>query len=375
MKTQRCFARISIENLIHNFSAIKELCDDKCRIMPIIKADSYAHGAVEIAKALSPYTDIFAVAELEEAIQLRRAGIYGEILILGYTDPEAALYLSEYSLTQTVMSLEYADALSEALGASGIRVHLKLDTGMHRLGFDSENPQTLDEIKTIVGISNLDVTGMFTHFCESDDLSSDFTRLQLDRFNKTVDGLKEIGIEIPVLHTANSGAVLTLPESHLNLVRPGLILYGAYPSEEVKNFYLENHPDKPLREVMTLCARVAQIRTIKKGEGLGYSRTHTFDRDSVIATVSAGYADGIPRSLSNKGEVTINSRRYKIVGNVCMDLIMVDITGHEHEVSVGDEVKFWGHDSIGIDEYAKIAQTINYTLYTGVSKRVVKVYE
>ena len=343
--------------------------------MPIIKADGYAHGAVQIAKTLSPYTDIFAVAELEEALQLRSAGIDAEILILGYTDPDAALTLSEYSLTQTVMSLEYADALSQALGAASIKVHLKLDTGMHRFGFDCEDKATLEEIKTVTEIDNLTVSGMFTHFCESDDLDSTFTRQQLHRFNNTVEDLKNMGIEIPVLHTANSAAVLTYPESHLNLVRPGLILYGAYPSEAVKEFYLSHYPDKPLREVMTLCARVAQIHPVKKGEGLGYSRTHTFERDSVIATVSAGYADGIPRSLSNKGEVTINSRRYKIVGNVCMDLVMVDITGHEHEVFVGDEVQFWGENSISVDEYAKIANTINYTFYTGVSKRVVKVYE
>jgi len=375
MKTQRCFARISLDNLIHNFQAIKSVCGNDCRIMPIIKADGYAHGAVQIAKALSPYTDIFAVAELEEALQLRNAGIDSEILILGYTTPEAALTLSDYSLTQTVMSLEYADLLSEALGASSINVHLKLDTGMHRFGFDFEAPSTLEEIKTVTEIDNLSVTGMFTHFCESDCLDSAFTDLQLERFNKTVKALRDIGIDIPVLHTANSAAILTRPESHLKLVRPGLILYGAYPSEEVKKFYLSRHPDKPLREVMTLCARVAQIHSVRKGEGLGYGRTHVFERDSTIATVSAGYADGIPRSLSNKGEVTINSRRYKIVGNVCMDLVMVDITGHEHEVYVGDEVQFWGENSISVDEYAKIADTINYTFYTGVSKRVVKIYE
>lgn len=375
MKTQRCFARISLDNLIHNFHAIQDVCGKDCRIMPIIKADGYAHGAVQIARALSPYTDIFAVAELEEALQLRNAGIESEILILGYTTPDAALTLSDYSLTQTVMSLEYADALSEALGASKIKVHLKLDTGMHRFGFDFEAPSTVDEIRTVTEIDNLCVTGMFTHFCESDCLDSPFTELQLKRFNTTVKALKNMGIDVPVLHTANSAAILTRPEAHLNLVRPGLILYGGYPSEEVKAHYLACHPDKPLREVMTLCARVAQIHSVKKGEGLGYGRTHVFERDSVIATVSAGYADGIPRSLSNKGEVTINSRRYKIVGNVCMDLVMVDITGHEHEVYVGDEVQFWGESSISIDEYARLADTINYTLYTGVSKRVVKIYE
>jgi len=374
MKTQRCFARISLDNLIHNFRAIKAVCAES-RIMPIVKADGYSHGAVEIARALSPYTDIFAVAELEEALQLRSAGIDSEILILGYTTPDAALTLSDYSLTQTVMSLEYADALATALGASKLKVHIKLDTGMHRFGFDSEDKRTLDDIKSVCAIENLEVSGMFTHFCESDELSSPFTRIQLDRFLKTVEALKKEGITLPTLHTANSAAVLTLPESHMDVVRPGLILYGAYPSEEVKKAYLEKHPDKPLREVMTLSARVSQIHRVKAGEGLGYGRTHTFERDSTVATVSAGYADGIPRSLSNKGEVTVNGKRYKIVGNVCMDLLMIDITGHENEVFVGDEVQFWGEKSISVDEYARLADTINYTLYTGVTKRVVKIYE
>ncbi len=375
MKTQRCFARISIDNLIHNFQAVKSLCPNGCRIMPIVKADGYSHGAVQIARALSPYTDIFAVAELEEALQLRSAGIECDILILGYTTPSAALTLSDYSLTQTVMSLEYADALADALGASKLKVHIKLDTGMHRFGFDSEDSSTLDDIMAVCNIESFCVTGMFTHFCESDCLDSDFTSLQLERFNKTVDALKKEGINIPCLHTANSAAVLTLPESRMDIVRPGLILYGAYPSEEVKKVYLEQHPDKPLREVMTLSARISQIHRVKKDDGLGYGRTHTFERDSTVATVSAGYADGIPRSLSNKGEVTVNGRRYKIVGNVCMDLLMIDITGHENEVSVGDEVQFWGEKSISVDEYARLADTINYTLYTGVTKRVVKIYE
>lgn len=375
MKTQRCFARISLDNLIHNFLAIKSLCPEGCRIMPVVKADGYSHGAVQIARALSPYTDIFAVAELEEALQLRSAGIEGDILILGYTTPAAALTLSDYSLTQTVMSLEYADALASSLGASSLKVHIKLDTGMHRFGFDSEDKNTISDIKALCSIKNFEVEGMFTHFCESDELSSPFTAIQLDRFNKTVEALKKEGIVIPMLHTANSAAILTLPESLMDVVRPGLILYGAYPSEEVKAAYLKAHPDKALREVMTLSARVTQIHRVKKGDGIGYGRTHTFERDSTVATVSAGYADGIPRSLSNKGEVTVNGKRYKIVGNVCMDLLMIDVTDHENEVFVGDEVQFWGQNSISVDEYAKLSSTINYTLYTGVTKRVVKVYE
>ncbi len=374
MNKQRCFARISLDNLIHNFKAISSLCKG-ARVMPVIKADAYAHGAVETAKILEKMTDIFAVAEIEEALQLRSAGIKSEILILGYTDPARADELIKHSFAQTVMSFEYAESLKENITSGKLRIHVKIDTGMRRFGFDWACDDTVSEIEKISKTDAFMLEGIFTHFCESDDLSSDFTDIQESRFEKILDALLEKGISIPFIHAANSAAVLTRQNPRMNVVRPGLILWGAYPSPDVKERYLKNHPDKPLREVMTMCARVAQIHPVKKGEGLGYSRTYVFSKDSTVATVSAGYADGIPRSLSNKGEVTINSRRYPIVGNVCMDLLMVDVTGFESEVHVGDEVQFWGDGSIGIDEVAKHSGMINYTLYTGVSKRVEKVYE
>ncbi len=374
MNKQRCYAKISLDNLIHNFKVISSVCPAS-RIMPVIKADAYAHGAMKVAHTLEKMTDIFAVAEIEEAIQLRLSGVRADILILGYTSPERADELVHHGFIQTVMSLDYAKDLEKHISQGKLPIHIKIDTGMRRLGFDFANPNTVSEIEKISSMSCFSLEGMFTHFTESDMLDSGFTDLQEKRFEEVISSLREKSINPKYLHSANSAALLTRNTPLMNMVRPGLVLYGAYPSEQVKNRHLENHPDLPLREVMTLCARVAQIHTVKKGEGIGYNRTYTASRDTVVATVSAGYADGIPRSLSNKGEVTVNSHRFPIVGNVCMDLLMIDITGFEDKVSVGDEVQFWGSASIGIDEYAKLSGMINYTLYTGVSKRVEMVYE
>ena len=375
MKNLRCYAKISLGNLLHNFECIKDLLPDGCEIIPVIKANAYSHGAVEFARALRDKTGIFAVAEMEEALTLRKNGIKNNILIFGYTDPAFATVLADNDVTQTVMSLDYAEALSKRLGGLTLNVHVKLDTGMHRTGFDTEDNETVDAIVKTSKLTGIKIQGIFSHFAESDDLSSEYTKLQLKRFNRVVTELNSCGIDPKVKHIANSAAILTSPETALTAVRPGIILYGAYPSEEVKAKYLGEHPDMPLREVMTLCAKVGQVLKIKKGESIGYCRTHTFERDSVVATVTAGYADGIPRSLSNKGRVTIGGEVFNMVGNVCMDLLMVDITDAKADIKEGDEVVFWGSESISVDEYARLAGTISYELYTGVSPRVKRIYD
>lgn len=375
MKNLRCYAKISITNLLHNFDCVKSLLPHGCEIMPIIKANAYSHGSVEIAKALSNRVTTFAVAEMDEALLLRENGIKNNLLVLGYTDPSFATLLSDSKITQTVTSLEYAKQLSKMLGDMSIDVHVKLDTGMHRLGFDTESGNTVDEITQLSKIENINISGVFSHFAESDCPQSDFTDLQFSRFTRITDELKAKGIELGTLHIANSSAILDRPETHLSAVRPGIVLYGAYPSPEIKERYLLEHPEKPIKEVMTLCARVGQVHCVRKGEAISYSRTHTFERDSVIAVVTAGYADGIPRTLSNNGRVKINGEVFNIVGNVCMDFLMVDITDAKCQIKAGDEVVFWGSEGISIDEYAQCADTISYTLYTGISPRVAKIYE
>ncbi len=374
MEYLRCYAKISIKNLLHNFDCIKELLNDGCEIIPIIKANAYSHGAIEIAHALSSRVSTFAVAELNEALALRDEGINNSILVLGYTDPSFAPLLAEKNIIQTVTGFEYARKLSENTDLTPLYVHIKLDTGMRRFGLDADNPDTIEEIEKISKLNNIAIKGIFSHFAESDDMSSDFTSIQFKKFTDTVATLKTRGVETGISHIANSAAILARPKTHLSAVRPGIALYGAYPSEDIKNAYLSKHPDKPLKEVMTLCARVGQLHEVKKGDGIGYSRTHTFEKDSRIAVVSAGYADGIPRALSNKGRVKINGEFFNIVGNVCMDLLMVDITDAKVNIAQGDEVTFWGSEGITIDEYAALSNRINYELYTGMSPRVARKY-
>lgn len=375
MKNKRCYAEISINNLLHNASCIKELLPDCCGFIPVIKANAYAHGAVEFARALADSATAFAVAEMDEALTLRENGIKNDILVLGYTDPSFASVLAGNGITQAVMSLEYARELSKRLGGLELCVHIKLDTGMHRFGFDATSDSVVSEIEEASRLDGIEIKGIFSHFAESDSENADYTNLQLSRFEDVTKKLEEKGIDLGLKHISNSAAILTREDTFFSAVRPGIILYGAYPSEWVKREYLSRHPDMPLREVMTLCARVGQIMKIKKGETVGYCRTHTAERDTVIATVTAGYADGIPRALSNKGRVKINGEIFNIVGNVCMDLLMVDITDAKNPISMGDEVTFWGEDSIPIDEYAALSGQISYTLYTGISLRVARIYE
>ena len=375
MKNTRCYAKISIKNLLHNLDAISSLLPKECGIIPIVKANAYSHGAVKIADAIKSKTLIFAVAEINEALQLRENGIDNSILILGYTDPHFAPILAKNRIIQTVTDKGYAEELSRYLVDDILDIHLKIDTGMHRYGFDASKDSSIDEIESVSKASNIRICGAFSHFAESDALSSDFTSIQLSRFLDFTGKLKARGIDTGVLHIANSGATLTRHDTHLMAVRPGIILYGAYPSNEVKERYLREHPEKPLLEVMTMCARVGQVHSIKKGDTVGYGRAFKAERDMTLATVTAGYADGIPRSLSNRGEVVIGGERFKIVGNVCMDLFMVDITDAKAPIHSGDEVILWGEKGISIDEYARVSGDINYTFYTGVSERVTKIYE
>lgn len=375
MKNLRCYARISIDNLIYNLSCIRRVIGDNTLIFPIVKADAYSHGDIRCAKAMSDMVDTFAVAEINEALHLRENGIENDILILGYTDPSFAALLCENKITQTVTDKKYAKALSESLGKGVLGIHLKVDTGMHRFGIDSESDDGVADAMEIASIHNLKIKGAFTHFAESDDLSSPFTDLQFSRFKAFTKKLHDMGVDTGVLHAANSGATLTRPDTHLMAVRPGIILYGAYPSDEVKEKYLSLYPDYPLKEVMTMCARVGQVHKVNKGEGIGYSRAFVAENDMTVATVTAGYADGIPRGLSNKGRVTLNGEVFPIVGNVCMDLLMIDITSAKKSVKAGDEVIFWGEEGLSVDQYAKDAGEISYTVYTGVSPRVKRIYK
>ncbi|MBE6701123.1 MAG: alanine racemase [Ruminococcaceae bacterium] len=376
MNSNRCYARISTKNLLYNVDCIRALVGKDCKIIPTIKANAYSHGASGVAKALCDKVDLFGVAEINEAMQLREDGVKKDTLILGYTDPNFANLAADMDFIQSVFDIDYARELNKNLkGEKKLRVHIKINTGMNRFGFSSEDENLYEKILEISKMENIALCGIFSHFAESDNLNSDYTKIQFTKFKKILDTLKEMGIDRGIAHIANSAGVLSHPDTYLDAVRPGIMVYGCYPSEEVKEDYLKRHPEKPLKPVMTLCAKVGQVKKVKKGESVSYSRTFTFDKDAVVATVTAGYADGIPRMLSNKGKVKINGQLFNIVGRVCMDILMVDVTDAKSEIKMGDEVIFWGTEDLPIEFSAQISSTINYELFTGIHQRVTKIYE
>lgn len=368
---KRTCAVIHLDNLIYNLSSFKKLLPDTTKVMCVVKADAYGHGVKEVAKTLSQNgVKWFAVSNLEEAAELREAGIDGEILILGYTPPEEAGTLSKLNIIQACLGIDYAEKLSAAAEGT-VRVHIKLDTGMSRIGINCDDASAAaDEAEQIYSRKGLSVEGLFTHLCVADsDVSEDieFTRLQKSRFLAVRDKLIRRGKTVGICHFANSagGAYGFAEESAL--ARLGIILYGLYPNPALAL------PFKP-KPVMELFSTVSEVKTVKAGAAVGYGRTYTAPRDISVATVTVGYADGYPRALSNKGEVLIAGRRCKIVGRVCMDQIMVDVTGIP--VAPGDKVTLIGKsgsEEITADEIASLCGTIGYEIVCGISKRVPRV--
>ncbi len=369
MNIDRVCAEINLKNIEHNFREIKRITKG-ADIIAVIKADGYGHGAVPLARLYEKLgATIFAVACINEAIELRSAGISLPILILGPTDAVHTAELLKYNLTQSVCSLAYAKALSDEAGklSAKLKVHIKLDTGMTRLGLYTHKDfekTAADDAEKIAKLPFLYAEGIFTHFCESEIEDKAYTDAQFDAFMSTVDELKARGITFNFCHCANSGAVVNYKRGHLNCVRPGLILYGISPTNE-------NPEGVDLRPAMTFRSMVADVRHIKKGDYVSYNRTYQAERDMKIAVVSCGYADGLHRSLSRCGEFKIHGKRAKIIGNVCMDLTVVDVTDIP-DVKQFDPVIIY--DSELIYDQAKLAGTITYELMTSVSKRVPRTY-
>lgn len=368
---KRAWAEIDIPALLHNVRVIEALCPD-ADLMAVIKADAYGHGVEHIVPALtSAGLKNFAVSNLEEALQLRDLGVSGQILILGYTPPQLARFLSENDITQAVYSLDFARALSDFAEKDNCRVkiHLKIDTGMGRIGFDcrSDALPGFDEAIQALHCPGLLFDGVFTHFAAADragDPDASFTEAQYRRFCAAIRAIEQAGFSPRVRHCCNSAGLLLHPDKHLDLCRPGIILYGLSPDR-----------DLPLQAdfipVMTFKSVVSLVKEINTGESVSYGRTFTADKPMRIATVSVGYADGYPRILSNRGEVLIGGRRAKIVGKVCMDQLCVDVSDIQN-VKIGDEVVLFGKD-LSVDELAELAGTINYEIVCGLSKRVPRI--
>lgn len=367
---RRTWAEINIPALIHNFNLIKAQIGE-AKTMAVVKANAYGHSAKDVAPILEKSgADYFAVSNLNEALQLKEYGIKKPILILGYTPVNYAKVLAENGIIQAAYSPEYAKALSKEAEIAGVTVpvHIKLDTGMGRLGFNAKTDDFIDfdEVLSVYSLKGLKVEGIFTHMPSADSKAEndkEYTDRQINYFKNAVEKIQAAGYDTGLVHCANSAGVILGGKVKLDLCRPGIILYGLSPSDEVTF--------DGLFPVMSLKSVVSMVKTVNAGDYLGYSRTFRANKTMKIATVTAGYADGYPRLLSNVGEVILGGTRVPIVGKICMDQFMVDVSNIDN-VEIGQEVLLFGPE-LPVDEIAKKSGTINYEIICGVSPRVPRV--
>jgi len=365
-------AEILLDNLKHNINEVLRVKNKNSKFCAVVKADAYGHGALEVSRvALSMGAEYLAVAFLDEALALRREGVRAPILILGFTPEDQFDKIIENDITQTVFSLEMAERLSLKAIKMGkpVKIHIKLDTGMGRIGFLADSP-IISEVERVFELPGIEVEGIFTHFAKADEKDKDFTFEQFYKFMDVVGRLESKGYRIPIKHAANSAAIIDLPETHLDMVRAGIMLYGCYPSDEVDKEKVK------LKPVMSFKTKIAHLKELEKGKPISYGGTFITQRNSRIATLPVGYADGYFRLLSSKGEVFVKGKRAKVVGRVCMDQCMVDVTEIEG-LKVADDVELFGdgtNNGVTADEVAKIIGTISYEVLCAVSKRVPRVY-
>ena len=340
---KRTWAEISLNAIEHNYNIIRNKVADDTKVCCVIKADGYGHGAVELSQVYEKLgADFFAVSNIDEGIEIRKSGSKLPIVILGYTPVSEAENLAEYDISQAVFSLEYAKELSEKCVEEDCicKMHIKVDSGMSRIGFMCQefprDEQSIEEICEACCLPNLEVEGLFTHFCVSDEDAEgrEFTNKQYENFIHVRDSLKKRGVDISVVHCSNSGAIEDYPETCCDMVRAGIILYGLAPSSK-----LADRLD--LVPAMTLKTVVAFVKEVQKGATISYGRTFTADRKMKIATVPIGYADGFIRQNAKDGYMTVNGKKAKIVGRICMDQTMLDVTDIE-DVKTGDEVVVFG---------------------------------
>ena len=371
---RRTWAEIDLDALARDFAAVRQAANPNAKVCCVVKADAYGHGAVRMAQEFEALgADWFAVSNLEEALQLRLGGISQPMLVLGYTPPEEAASLAKHAISQCVYSLDYAKELSHCAVEAGVtvKIHVKIDTGMSRLGFYyqdiSRDEATVQEVKAACTLPGLYPEGIFTHFAVSDEgkAGDAFTMRQFGCFKEMIESLLREDVSFEVRHCANSAAVFDYPLSHLDMVRAGIVIYGA----------LRNRPE--LTPVLSLKSVVSHVKTVLPGATISYGRKFTAEKEMRVATVPVGYADGYPRILSAKGaQVLIGGKRCPILGRVCMDQLMADVTALP-QVKVGDLVTLIGRDGeeeITADELAALEGSINYEVVCGLSKRVPRVY-
>jgi len=379
------WVEIDLNAISHNLKEVRRIIRPGVKIMAVVKANAYGHGAVQVANtALQNGADYLGVARGNEAIELREAGISCPIMVLGYSPVDFTRHLIEYDLIQSVFTYDMAKEISsEATSMNqSVKVHLKLDTGMGRIGLvvDSKkgtqyqdaylSEKTLNEAIGIASFPGLRLEGIFTHFATADSKNKDSANEQLGTFNDILEKIKNHGVEIPLIHAANSAAVIDLPDAHYDMVRPGIMMYGLYPSDEV------NHTDVILKPAMTLKARVVQVKKVPPGFKVSYGSTYVTTEKTKIATISIGYADGYNRILSSAGSMLVRGERAPVIGRVCMDQTMLDV-GHIQNVAPGDEVVVFGKQGdseLHVDEIALNTNTINYEIVSSIMPRVFRLY-
>ncbi len=357
----RVKAQVDLDRIAKNYNYIKSRVGN-ARVMAVVKADAYGHGADAVAKRLSDFgCGDFAVACLSEALELKESGINGNILILGPTDASLMNEVSECGFIQTADSFEYAKEISKS---KKIRIHIKVDTGMSRLGIychsKDDVKKAADEIGEIEKLENIVIEGIFTHFADSDGIDKAFTQAQFSVFEMLLDELHARGINVGTKHCCNSAATLRYPEMHLDMVRAGIILYGLFPSAEVK--------DENILPAMKLSARICAVHELKAGDSVSYGCTYKAERDTKIAVISIGYADGFSRVYSGKELIKVNGRKFKTVGRICMDMCMIDV-GNDFDCKAGDKA-FIFESSDDIDALASALGTINYEILCSLKHRV-----
>lgn len=365
------WAEINLDNIINNIREIKRNINGE-EIIAVVKANAYGHGAIDVAPILVENgADKLAVAMLSEALELRESGINVPILILGYTDLEFVDKLINNNIEQTVYSLEYAKELSNRAKVLGktARIHIAVDTGMGRIGF-LPNKQSVEEVIEISRLNNIKITGVFTHFSNADEEDKDYAYNQIDKFNFFIEELEKKNVNLGVKHMSNSASIIDIEDAHYNAIRPGIILYGYYPSEDV------NKNKFKLMPALSLKCQVIHVKELPKGEYIGYGRKFKTERDSVIATLPIGYADGYIRGLYEKAQVIVNGKLAPVVGKICMDQCMIDVTD-VGPVKVGDEVILLGErDGLknNADDMAEMLNTINYEVLCMIGRRVPRIY-
>ena len=374
------WAEIDLSAVAHNVRALKGALASGTRLMAVVKADGYGHGSVAVARqALDAGADCLAVARIGEALELRYAGIQAPILIFGHTPPALTRKLLENDLTQTVSSFSDAEALSARAAGSGnrLRVHINIDTGMGRLGVLGMPPEGANgfsdaaaEVAAICGLQGLAAEGIYTHFATADSADKSDTRGQLELFEQILSRLRRLGIVFSLRHAANSAAAMDLPETHLDMVRPGISIYGHYPSQETESCGMELTP------AMTVRARIVHLKQVGPGFRVSYGWTEQTRENTLIATVPIGYADGFFRLLSSRGYMRVRGYRAPVIGRVCMDHTMLDV-GHIPGVACGDAALVFGRDADGdlpVESVAGTLDTINYEVLSRISSRIPRVY-